>query len=109
MQIRRETKREVRQNSPGCGGVEVAPGRTAGDESVEKTDRNRGHETQEEAENGDRYSDRRRHGLHLRQLHAWEGGGENEERKPPRKVAIRSVGISGCRKCVMYRRRQSQF
>lgn len=109
MQIRRESEREVRQDSPGGGGVEVASGRTAGNESVEKTNRNRGHETQQEAENGDRYSDRRRHGIHLRQLHDWGAGGENEERKPPRKLPICSVGISGYRKCVMYRRRQSQF
>lgn len=76
MQIGGESEGEVGQNSPGGGGVEVAAGGPAGDESVEKADRNRDDKTEQEAENGDRDSDRRRHGIHLRQLHVGGGGSE---------------------------------
>lgn len=41
----------------------------AGDESVEEADRNCGDKAEQEAENGDRDPDRRRQGIHLRQLH----------------------------------------
>lgn len=66
MQIRGESKREIGEISAGGGGVEVARGGAAGDEAVEEADRNGGDEAEQESENRDGYSDRRRHGFHFR-------------------------------------------
>lgn len=68
MQIGGKSEREIGENSSGEGRVEVLRV-SARDELPEEAHGNCRREAEEEPEHSDRYSDRRRHGIHV-ELHS---------------------------------------